>query len=145
MWNGKVVSVQTFCVSADYHTSHKIGFRLGEEYPPCSHAFFPFLKRQRFVCEISILSQWREEHIGASRAHVKTPLIFLHWIVFPSSFASFLGFFSFQLIVTCFGSLGNCDSFGNRCVLYAQCYFTIIANTVKPLYHAPFIELLINN
>lgn len=32
MWNGILVNVQTFCVSADYHTSHKIGFRLGEEY-----------------------------------------------------------------------------------------------------------------
>lgn len=45
MWNGKVVSVQTFCVSADYHTSHKIGFRLGEEYPHVLSCILPLPKK----------------------------------------------------------------------------------------------------
>lgn len=90
----------------------------------CSHAFFPFLKRQRFLCEIFILSQWREEHIGASRARVKTPLIFLHWIVFSSSFASFLGFFQFLANCDVFGELGQLWQFLNQ--------VRVVPNVISP-------------
>lgn len=103
MWNGIVVSVQTFCVSADYHTSHKTGFRLGEEYPHVLSCILSFPKKTTISVRIlySVTMAWRTHRSLSSSCEDSTDFSTLD--CFSSSFASFLGFFQF---------LANCDVFG---------------------------------
>lgn len=98
MWNGKVVSVQTFCVSADYHTSHKIGFRLGEEYPHVLSCILP-LPKKTTICV-------RDLH-SVTMAWSSLELMWrLHWFFY-------IGLFFPQVLLHSldFSVFANCDVF----------------------------------
>lgn len=102
MWNGKVVSVQTFCVSADYHTSHKIGFRLGEEYPHVLSCILPLPKKTTICVRDlhSVTMAWRTHRSLSSSCEDSTDF-------------STLDCFSlkFCFIPWIFQFLANCDVF----------------------------------
>lgn len=104
MWNGKVVSVQTFCVSADYHTSHKIGFRLGEEYPHVLSCILPLPKKTTICVRDlhSVTMAWRTHRSLSSSCEDSTDFSTLD--CFSLKFCFIPWIFQFLLIVTCFGS-----------------------------------------
>lgn len=91
MWNGKVVSVQTFCVSADYHTSHKIGFRLGEEYPHVLSCILPLPKKTTICVRDlhSVTMAWRTHRSLSSSCEDSIGLFFPQVLLHSLDFSVF--------------------------------------------------------